>query len=212
MLPPGTVGPDARDPNDPRWRRPLPWTPAGSYHVFPLQWMFAAGASVVVLVIPIAIVRLARRRRAWGLPMLMALPIALAIPLAAFVAARAYLSAESPSIPPWVALLGIALAAVAGLPVLVYGYEIAMDVHRRHWRRAAIVLGVTIAMSAVVGAYMLRVDRNVMPAIEFFDWSEWYSVLPVGGYVVGLLLLFSNLIGRIREGLRRISGQRPATA
>lgn len=210
VLPAVMVTPASRNAVDPRWKRPLPWTPGGSYNVHPLQFVIAAGAALIVLVVPVGIVRFARRERRWGLPLLMALPIALAIPLTVFVVTRSYLSAEPAPISPLLTVFGITAFAIAGFPVLVYAQNLVRGVLLRRWKGAAVLVGLTLAASALVGVYMLRYDLHLMPAIEFFDWSEWYDILPLGVYTVGLLLLVAKTLGGIRAGLRHVLSK-PAT-
>ena len=204
FLPGVVVAPARRAADDPRWRRPLPWALSGSYSVHPLQIGLAGGAALVVLVVPVAIVRLARRRRAWGLPLLMALPVALAIPLVTMVAIRSLIASESQPISAWLVLLAMIGVAIGGLPVLVYGWEFLVDLFRRKWKRLAVLVGLTLFVSVIAGAYMLRTDLRVMPSLEYFDWSEWYDVLPIGAYAVGVSLLAVKLFGRLWRSVRRV--------
>lgn len=212
VLPAAVLAPGSRDAKDPRWRRPLPWSLFGSFSLHPLQLLFAGGVALVVLVIPVGIVRLATRRRTWGLPLLLSLPVAFGIPLAALVAARTLIPSLSESIPAWGIVLGALGIAVAGLPVLLYPWALVADLLGRRWNRLATLLGLTLIATVVAGGYMVRADLRIMPEIEFFDWSEWYGLLPIGAYIAGLLLLAARLFGQLRGGARRWLGRRGAVA
>ena len=74
-----------------------------------------AGVALINVMLPLAILRLATRRRVWGVRLLMALPVVVAIPMAVFLAIDAM--EPVPHDPPWI---GGTVVTLAGVPVVVY--------------------------------------------------------------------------------------------
>jgi hypothetical protein len=189
--------------NDPRWTRPLPWT-TGIANVFGLiGQVIVAGLTLVNVALPLVILRLAARRRPWTVRLLLAVPVAAAIPLTvllAFESLEPALADPFPSSP----RLWLVLGTLAGIPVLVYTATIGSSVIRRRWRALALLVGLTILASLAIGAAWLWLDMRATPAIERYDWSEWYWAVVPGAYAVGVLMSLGwsiRGIGRPLSGL-----------
>jgi hypothetical protein len=219
----------ARD--DPRWERPLPWATAISSNPQPQTYLSVAGLALLNVVVPLAILRLATRRRRGSLPLLMALPVAVAVPVAGFLFRFKSLwppRDDDPSA--WVAdrtfaltslaghpgtapaqddrfLLAVfALTSLAGLPVLVYLTAAVMTLVRRRWGRLALLIGLTVVVGVMIGLVWLGMDRQSTLALEHYTWSGWYEVAMPAAYVVGLLALVEWLargLSRLVRGRRR---------
>jgi hypothetical protein len=177
---------------DPRWARPLPWnrSSGGSY----VQGTFVLGGLAFInIVIPLAILHLATRRRFWSVRLLLALPVAVAIPMAAFLTIIKL--SPAPSVSVGGEVLALVAYTVLGIPVLEYlGGAVLSVVHRR-WRRLAI-LAISIALvSLVIGAFMLWADAQTKASIEHYDWRGWYLAVVPGAYILGLLLVIGRIIG-----------------
>lgn len=193
----------ARD--DPRWERPLPWSTAISSNAKPRTYGTAAWLALINVVLPLAILRLAARRRVSSLRLLLALPVAVAVPLAMFL--HQFGSWTPPLDDPstWNAVRPFALTALAGLPILFYLVSAAGILVRRRWRRSAVLIGLTVVASVVLGALWLRWDAQTMFASELahYNGSDWYLVVLPGAYAVGVLLLVGWVLRGMFRRLRR---------
>jgi hypothetical protein len=77
--------------DDPRWLRKVPWAKPKDWSIPYIVLILFVGTPVIAivnLVLPLAMLRLATRRRFWTLRLLMALPVAVAIPLTVSLAFR----------------------------------------------------------------------------------------------------------------------------
>ena len=195
-------------PDDPRWTRPLPWTgPVG--RVIAPSWVFAlVGLALVNVVLPIAMLRLAARRRPWTLRLLMVLPVAAAVPLCAYLAVEPLMPAQVDPLPPYPKLL-FALATIAGLPVVMLAALAGWSLVRLRWKPLVLLAGLTLLASAVIAAAWLRFDSRAMPAIEHYGRSGWYLVVVPGAYAAGVLILIAWPLRRAYRWLKR--PRRPAT-
>jgi hypothetical protein len=169
----------------------------------PLVFLGLAGLALINVVVPLSILKLATRRRVWGVRLLMALPVVVAIPLAAFLAiesvtpSMAGLSVER-------AILIIMLSTLGGLPVVVYAALIGSSLLRRRWLRFAVLAFLTLLASFALGAYWLGSDLPRMPAIEHYTWSEWYGVIFPGAYAVGVLASIAWVLRCLSRMMRRL--------
>ena len=185
--------------HDPRWIRPLPWSSNGSNMAISIWILISPALSLINLGVPYVILRLATRRRVWGLPLLLALPVIVAIPLAELLIQ----STGEPGTPPSNVLAILVACSLVALPALVYVYSLTVSIFRRRWGRLAVILGLNAVISVMMGAYMIRADRRLMQSVEFYDWSEWYAVLPPGDYLAGGLLTATGAITFVARRLRR---------
>ena len=115
-------------------QRPLPWSTGGGGLIPLLLFLGLAGLATINVVVPLLILRLATRRRVWGVRLLLALPAVVAIPMAVFLT----LLSVTPSMAgasARQAIAGFGLATLGGLPVVVYVVLIGSSLlHRRWWR------------------------------------------------------------------------------
>ena len=206
--PSGARVPAGLVPDDPRWTRPLPWTgPIG--RVAAPTWVFTVvGLALVNVVLPIALLRLAARRRPWTLRLLMMLPVAAAIPLCAYLAVEPLMPAQVDPLPPYPKLL-FALATVAGIPVVLLVSLAGWSLLRLRWKSLALLATVTLLVTAAIAAVWLRYDSRAMPSLENYARTGWYLALVPGAYVAGLLILIGWPLRRAYRWLRR--PRRPAT-
>jgi hypothetical protein len=159
--------------------------------------------------LPLAILRLAARRRPWTLRLLMALPVAAAVPLTAFTVVRPQLPGEIASQPVSPRVVFV-LGTLAGLPIVLYAWSAVANVLRRRWKRLAWLAGLTIASAAAIAAAWLWADSRTMPAIEHYGRSGWWVVFVPGTYAAGILLLFAWMLRRPYRWLTR--PRRPVVA
>jgi hypothetical protein len=192
---------------DPRWRRQLPWTSGGSYNGHPLAFLAAASLALFSLVIPFVILRAATRRRFWSLPLVLAVPAAMAVFLSVALVVRSTsgITAGKGAFGELQFMAAILLISWAGLPPLLYAYVGVASVYRRRWRRLGMLLGLTGLATLAIGGYMIQRDRSRMPAIESFDWSEWYHLVPWGVYLVGAVFMVLGLLWKLAVRLGRKS-------
>jgi hypothetical protein len=193
----------ARD--DPRWDRPLPWSTAIPSNPQPRTYGSAAWLALINVVVPLAILRLAARRRVSRLRRLLALPVAVAIPVAMFLYQFGSWTPPLDDPSTWDAVRPFALTALAGLPILFYLASAAGILVRRRWRRFAVLIGLTVAASVVLGAIWVRWDAQRMFASELahYNGSDWYLVVLPGAYAVGVLMLVGWVLRGMFRGLRR---------
>jgi len=180
----------ARD--DPRWERPLPWTPVTpSFNPQPQTYLSVARLALINVVLPLAILRLATRRRVLGIRLLIALPIAVAIPLVVLLYRSGSFSPALEDPATWAAIMPLVVSSLVGLPVLAYAVLACRTLVNRRGTRFAWLAGLTVMATLVIAATWLWSDmRNSSgDAREHYTWSAWYLVIMMGAYVVGLLAL-----------------------
>jgi hypothetical protein len=213
--PRGTLAKPRRNRDDPRWSRPLPWM-IGEFRVLPRLFLFIGGLAFVCLILPLAILRLAWRRRLRVVWLLVVLPILIAIPPAAYrwwpgLETRPPYGMAHVS-RPWDvkdtsrvgsdlggvfaydlqgrhAIAAFIVTTLAGIPFAVYAVVVGRSAIRRRWRLLLLLAGLTAVASIGVGAWWLRSDGLVMAEIEHYDWSGWPAVAVPGAYLVGTLVL-----------------------
>jgi hypothetical protein len=145
----------------------------------------------VNLAVPWGILRLATRRRVWGVRLLLALPAVVALPMTSFLMLKSLTPALSDSH----ALLVFTSITLAGLPILAYLALVGSSLLRRRWRRFATWVGLTALASIAVGTWWLWSDMRVMPMIEHYEWSGgWYRLTVLGAYIVGTLVLIARSV------------------
>jgi hypothetical protein len=213
--PRGVAAKPRQDPDDPRWSRPLPWM-IGEFRVLPRLFLFMGGLAFICLILPLAILRLAWRRRRWVVWMLFALPLLIAIPPAAY---RWWLGLET-RYPngtahvsrPWDvrdsnhvgsglggvfglhfqggdAIAAFVVTTLAGVPFAVYAVVVVRSVIRRRWRVLLSLAALTALASIGIGEWWLRFDGLAMTPLEHYDRSGWPAVAVLGAYPVGALVL-----------------------
>jgi hypothetical protein len=179
--------------NDPRWTRPLPWT-TGRLSTLALRgFLFFAGLALINVGSPLAILRLAARRRPWTMRVLMALPVAAAVPLTALIALTPTLEGR---FDPWVAYakLEFLLATLAGIPLVAFALAACLDLARRQWKSLSRLTTLTLLASIVIAAGWLLYDMKSMPAIEHYGASGSYFALVPSAFGAGVLLVIARLV------------------
>ena len=197
--------------NDPRWTRALPWTTWLAGILDLKGFLFVIALALLNVAVPLAVLRLAARRRPWTVRLLMALPVAAAIPLMALLAIEPILAARAD---PWVASakLEFALGSIAGIPIVVIAALACRSVLCGRIKALARLIAFTMLTSFIIGAVWLWFDMKSMPAIERYGRTGWYLVLWPGAYTAGLLLsvgwVARSALGLIRRpgGLVRNGG------
>ena len=169
---------------DPRWERPLPWTTWAGGALNALNFLTVGGLALLNVVLPLAIIRLAARRRPWSIRVMMALPVAVAAPLTALLTIEPSMLPNAPLLLLSPSIL-FGLGTVAGLPVVIFAGLILASAFRLRWRRLALVVALTFLVTVAIGACWLWFDMPSMPAIEHYERSGWEMVILVGAYSVG---------------------------
>ncbi len=188
--PRGTPVPSGLARHDPRWERPLPWSREAGGMIPPILYLGVAGLALINVVIPLAILKAATRRRVWGVRLLMALPAVVAIPMAVFLTlwsvtpSRAYLT-------PGDQIVAFVVATLGGLPVVVSVTLIGSSLLHGRWIRLVVLAVLTVLASVAIGAFWLSSDLLRKPAIEHYTWSGWHGVVLPGAYAVGVLALIA---------------------
>ena len=191
--------------NDPRWSRRLPWITGLGVRPAPRKLLAAAGLALLNVVLPLAILRLAARRRPWRMMLLMALPVAAAIPLSALVILEPMLSSAAYPQIPW-PKLQFMLETLAGIPVIAFAGALCVCLVRRRRRRQAFgrLAAVTLLASLAVGAGWIWVDMKSMARVEYYGWPDWYLVVVPGVYAAGVSLLIGWAIRSVFGLTRRM--------
>jgi len=198
--------------SDPRWERPLPWAIERNRNPHPVAYLALAGIALIDVVVPLAILWLATRKRFWSLRMLLALPVVIAIPLGVYLTLKRLLPGGLCGPIEDYPVLIFTLVSLAGLPPLAYLALVASTLVRRRWRQLALIVGLTAIMAAVVGTYWLRSDMQSMPAIEHYSRSPWHLLAWPAAYALGMLVLIGWALrsaGRMTMRLRRRLFARP---
>ena len=141
--PQGRLVPPGPTADDPRWARPLPWAAPILRNIGLTGFLAATGLALVNVLLPIALLRLAARRRPWTVRLLMAVPLAVAVPLMVFRARETLLPEEIGTLP-LSARSVFVLDTLAGLPIVVYAVFAVWSLVRRRWRTVAVLAALTI--------------------------------------------------------------------
>ncbi len=207
-MPRGEPVPPGLPREDPRWTRLLPWIEPVVYRLGLKGFAALAGLAVVNVMVPLAILRLASRRRVWSVRALMAMPVAAAVPLWVFQAVEPLIPAQVGTTPVSPRIV-FALATVAGLPIVLYAATAGWMLVRGRWKPLARMAALTALASAITAAAWLWADSRAMPAIEHYGRTGWYLVIVPGAYAAGVLVLIAWPIRRAYRWLRR--PRRPTT-
>jgi len=191
--------------DDARWTRPLPWTEPILRTIGLRGFLAMAALALANVLVPIAILWLASRRRGWSVRTLMALPVVAAVPLLIY-------RAMEPLIPVQIGPLAAStrlvftLGTIAGIPLVTYAFYAFMacwSLVRHRWNPLILVADSTVLATAAVAAAWLWIDSRAMPAIEHYERSNWYLAVIPGAYAVGILLPVGWMVRRIHRGLLR---------
>ncbi len=163
--PQGARVPDGLGRNDPRWTRPLPWTTGRVSTLGLKDFLVIVGLALSNVMIPLAILRLAARRRPWTMRVLLALPVAAAVPLMVFLSVTPQNESRADA---WIAYdkLEFLLATFAGIPFLVYALAACVAMFRWQYKSLAGLAALELLTSLAVAAAWLSYDMRLMPAIE----------------------------------------------
>jgi len=225
----------ARD--DPRWERSLPWADLSSERI-PYLFLSMGGLALVNLIIPLVILRLATRKRIWGVRLLLALPVVVAIPAAAYRwwpgFAAGSLDGASAVVRLWdvdqqtlttgfklldeirqtfgwfFPITIFSLITLAGIPFAVFAIVVGSSLAHRSWKRLLWLFGLTALSSAVVVACWLWWDMRGMMAIEHYTWSGWYTIALLGAYTVGVLAVIAWTARGLFRFVRRLGRRKAA--
>jgi tRNA A-37 threonylcarbamoyl transferase component Bud32 len=214
LRPRGTLSKPRIAHDDPRWSRPLPWA-SPSNEITQNLLLPLGGLALLNVIIPLGILRLAIRRRAWRPWLLPILPILLAIPPAvykwwpwwpgqALPTPTGELMVRRPwdVTSPWhpgaslggvfaydhlgrYAIVAFIVTTVAGTPIVIYALLFGSSLIRRRWKRLLGLACLTIIASVGVGAWWICLDIPSMLSIEHYSRSSWYIVAFAGAYVAG---------------------------
>ena len=193
--------------NDPRWTRPLPWTTGRIGMLGVKDVFYSTGLAVLNVAVPLAIVRLAARRRGrWTMRTLMALPVAAAVPLTALTVLLPQLQAGSN---PWFASakLEFLFATIVGVPFLAIVSAVFVALVRRRWKWLGSLIGLVLLSSIVTAGAWLCYDMMAMPAIEHFSTSGWYLSLVSGAGAAGVAVAIGWLSRGFVSSRRRASSR-----
>jgi serine/threonine protein kinase len=133
--------------DDPRWERPLPWVRPVEPYADPLV-QAALAATLINVCIPLAILRLATRRRFWGVRLLLAIPAVFAIVLTGYPAVTSLtLDRPEATLPRWWYIsVDAILFTMCGLPIVVYVTAFVLSLVRQRWLKRLLALPVVAAI------------------------------------------------------------------
>ncbi len=97
---------------------------------------------------------------------------------------------------------------MAGGPIVVLAAAVGQALLRRRWKALAGVIGLTIAISAILGIGWVAFDIQTMPAIERYARDEWPLVLVPGAGATGTLLLLGWFLALAVRGIRKLGRHR----
>ena len=181
------------------WTRPLPWASWLGDALGPLSLSAAVGLAVVNVIVPLAIICLAGRRRLWSMRTMIALPAAVAVPLTMYQAVVPLLSERPDTMISSPRHLFILVTLAGALPVISLAL-LGWSAIRRHWKNVVILIGLTVLASVAVAVVWLWSDARSMPDIDHYGWSEWYMVIIPGAEAVGVLVIMRCAIkGTLRR-------------
>ncbi len=186
-------------PDDPRWTRPVPWASDQNLYFPPVILIYLGASALINLMLPLGILRLATRRRVWSLRLLLALPVVVAIPMAVFLAIDAI--EPVPHDPPWITG---SVTTLAGIPILVYPWQLGRSMVLGRWKRLTILALLPILTSIAVGAVSLWADMKRMAPIEHYAWSGWFTLAMLGTYAAGSLVVIAWAVRGTVRSIRRL--------
>jgi hypothetical protein len=195
--PRGTVVRAGQAPEDPRWRRPLPWVSRLNGAFGPWGLLAAMGLAAVSVFVPVLIVRLARgRRRNYTIRALMSVPVAVAVPLVVYLTLVPRLP---PSESPLLATDGrmFVTGTLAGVPMVACVIWIGASVRRRRWRGLIGLVVVAVMATIAVAGGWIWVDRKEMATVEHYGWEGWELVLLAGAYVAAVIWGVVKVVVRV---------------
>jgi hypothetical protein len=163
-----------------------------------------------VLVIPGWLLRGVLRRR-WSLANLMLVPVAFGVAFVGFKVITGLDDLKGLAVLQTGPLILQLLAAIPGLPIVVFPVLVVVWAARGRWSRLAWLLGATVALSLIIPAIALWIDSHGMDPAEHYSWTGWYIILVMSGYVAALIMLAALLLTRIGRAIR-IRSRRPAQA
>ncbi len=183
--------------DDPRWMRPLPWYRTNGAAEFSRAFFAFCGLALINIVIPLMVLKLATRRRVWGVSQLLALPVVVAVPMAGWIAIYGSL--------PVVELIA---GSLVGLAILEYTVGVSLSIRNGRWRRLALRVCLTALVTVAIGSWLLWSDMRGMTAIERYTWSGWYLIVIPGAFVIGALACVIRIVQSVFRIIRR--PRRPA--
>ena len=188
--------------SDPRLLRRLPWgLPQKSPIKNVPRWLgmvvglaYVVANTISVLVIPGWVVWRTLRSGRYSMRGLMACMMAIALSISSIqLFSMFYASTFEERI----------ILTLVGLPIVAIPLLVSKWIRLREWGKALVYFAIAIGISVAMAAFMLSLDRESMQATETYDLSDWYTVIPVGGYFAILLMplvhIILNLTGIIRQ-------------
>jgi hypothetical protein len=189
----GTPAPPGLARDDSRWTRPLPWSRQAASPLAPQFVLALGGLALINVVVPLLILKLATRRRAWSVRMLLALPAVVAIPMTAFltfVSATPSMAGASAG----EAIASFGRATLGGLPLVIYVALVGASLIRRRRRRLVKLAVLGVIATAVLAGFWLLVDRTRHRAIVHYTWIDWYAVIVPVLYFAGVLAMVAWVV------------------
>jgi outer membrane protein assembly factor BamB len=213
-------------PPDPRMVIYLPWADAVMRQFF----LVSIGISLALLGVPGLLLWVAVRRRSWRWGLVLAIYLAAAgcayatdwIPrslssLGELFFVVSILHGVETVLSPLHSFLKINLdirwlRAVLGLPALLFVGVLFFGLVRWRWQRVAWLLAAVPPVTGVAGAVILWLDNPKYDPAQYYSWTGWYWLGPVGMYFTGVVLLalflLAGLVRVFRWGVLRL---RPAS-
>jgi outer membrane protein assembly factor BamB/tRNA A-37 threonylcarbamoyl transferase component Bud32 len=210
-------------PSDPRLAMPLPWVDAVMRQFF----LVSIGIALALLGVPGLLLWVTIRRRSWRWGLV----------LVAYLGATGYAYAADwipqnlssfgelffvvPILHAVDAVLGLLhqvlpirvdirwLRALLGLPALVFLQVLLLWLLRWHWRRLGWLLVAVLLVTPLAGGVILLLDDPKYDPAQYYSWTGWYWLGPVGMYFTGVMILvlvfLGQLVRMLRWGVRRLS-------
>ena len=191
--------------NDPRWKRPLPWTVSFAMNVNNYSYVaWGIFFSLTLLISPMSYLGFMIARRRYQLSYLLLLPVVVALSLQSVMI-------TGPDDYEFSTLIGRFSVAVFFAPVIVGLVLLFVWTVSRKWRKLLAWLSVLFTVSIAIAIFSLVVSIRTSPLSveESFDWQGWYLILiPVAYFLSWLMLAVTLLEMIVKQFTRRVQARK----
>ena len=191
--------------DDPRWKRPLPWTVGFASNANNYIWVgWGIFFSLTLLLSPMSYLGFMIARRRYQLSYLLLLPVVVALSLQSVMI-------TGPDDYEFSTLIGRLSVAVFFAPVIVGLVLLFVWTVSRKWRRLLTWFSILFFVSIAIAIFSLVVAIRTSPlaAEESFDWKGWYLILIPVAYFLSWLMVAVTLIEMlVRQFTRRAQARK----
>jgi FG-GAP-like repeat len=199
---------NGRGPEDPRWRRVLPWFSGLTGAFGPMGFLISGGLALVNVGLPVLILWLTKwKQRQFNIRTLLVLPLVVTIPLMSFLSIGPALEVW-PQQWLWSEELVFLAGTLLGIPIVCYVVWIGASLVCRRWKRLLSLVGLTVVTTLVVAGAWIWFDRKSMARLEHYGWEGWWLVFLPGVYVAVVLWVVGQGARWIYEVMGRWNKER----